>query len=150
MRAVIQRAREASVTTGGEIVGRIDRGMVILLGVGREDNPDHAEMLAGKIARLRIFPDEAEVANLSLIDTGFGALVISQFTLMADTRKGNRPGFSEAAPPERAEKLYEAFVRMLGEQIGHDRVSTGRFGAMMDVAFVNEGPYTVILESRVP
>ncbi|MGE3801699.1 MAG: D-aminoacyl-tRNA deacylase [Candidatus Kapaibacterium sp.] len=149
MKAVIQRARKASVTVDGEITGKIDRGMLILLGVGHDDNEAHAEMLAGKIARLRIFPDEREVPNLSLLDTGFEALVVSQFTLMADTRKGNRPGFAGAAPPEQAEQLYNAFVQFLREQIGKGSVATGRFAAMMDVAFVNEGPYTVLLESKI-
>ena len=149
MKAVVQRARKGSVTVGKEVVGKIDRGMVIFLGVGHDDDEAHAEMLAGKIARLRIFPDQRDVPNLSLIDTGFEALVVSQFTLMADTRKGNRPGFSGAAPPEQAERLYECFDRLHGEQIGNDQVSTGRFAAMMDVAFVNEGPYTLILESRI-
>ena len=106
-------------------------------------------MLAGKIARLRIFPDERDVPNLSLLNTGFEALVVSQFTLMADTRKGNRPGFAGAAPPEQAEQLYNAFVQFLREQIGEGSVATGRFAAMMDVAFVNEGPYTVLLESKI-
>ncbi|MCB0710703.1 MAG: D-tyrosyl-tRNA(Tyr) deacylase [Ignavibacteriae bacterium] len=149
MKAVIQRARQASVTVDGEITGKIDRGMLILLGVGHDDNEAHAEMLAGKIARLRIFPDERDVPNLSLLNTGFEALVVSQFTLMADTRKGNRPGFAGAAPPEQAEQLYNAFVQFLREQIGEGSVATGRFAAMMDVAFVNEGPYTVLLESKI-
>ena len=149
MRAVIQRAREASVKVEGECVGSIDRGMMILLGVGGDDNLDHAESLAGKIARLRIFPDDRGIPNYSLLDTGYEALVVSQFTLMADTRKGNRPGYAHAAPPDLAEQLYEEFVGFLRELIGEEKVQTGRFGAMMDVGFVNEGPYTLILESRV-
>lgn len=149
MKAVVQRAREASVTVEKEIVGNIPRGMVVLLGVGPDDNETHAESLAGKIARLRIFPDEHNVPNRSLLDTGMEALVVSQFTLMADTRKGNRPSYVGAAPPDHAERLYEHFVRALRGIIGEENVATGRFGAMMDVAFVNEGPYTLILESRV-
>lgn len=149
MKAVVQRAREASVTVEGSLVGNIRRGMVVLLGVGHEDNEAHAEHLAGKIARLRIFPDENEIPNRSLLDTGLEALVISQFTLMADTRKGNRPSYIDAAPPEPAERLYEHFVRTLRSLIGKEKVRTGQFAAMMDVAFVNEGPYTLILESKV-
>ena len=106
-------------------------------------------MLARKVAALRLFPDEGDVPNLSLVDTGFSALVISQFTLLADTRKGNRPGYSAAAPPELAEPLYELFVSELRAHLGSDRVATGRFGARMDVAFVNEGPFTLLLESKV-
>ncbi len=149
MKTVIQRARDASVTIDGQVVGSIERGIVALLGVAREDDARHARMLARKVAALRLFPDEHGTPNLSLIDTGYRALIISQFTLLADTRKGNRPGYSNAAPPERAEEMYEEFVRAMREHIGVDRVATGRFGAMMDVALVNEGPFTLLLESRV-
>jgi D-tyrosyl-tRNA(Tyr) deacylase len=149
MKAVVQRARAASVTVAGEIIGAIDRGMVVLLGVGRDDDEAHAAALARKVAALRLFPDAAEVPNLSLIDTGYSALVVSQFTLMADTRKGNRPSYIGAAPPEQAEHLYEHFVSELRTVLGADRVATGRFRAMMDVAFVNEGPFTLLLESKV-
>lgn len=147
MRVVVQRARDASVTVDGDVVGRIERGMIILLGVGHEDSEAGAEVLAGKIARLRIFPDERGVPNLSLLDTGLEAMVVSQFTLMADTRKGNRPSYVAAASPELAERLYEHFVGALREHLGGHKVATGRFAAMMDVLFVNEGPYTLILES---
>jgi D-tyrosyl-tRNA(Tyr) deacylase len=149
MKAVVQRAREGSVTVEGEVVGRIDRGMVLLLGVGRDDDAAHAAMLARKVAALRLFPDEAGVPNLSLVDTGYEALVISQFTLLGDTRKGNRPSYVGAAPPELAEALYERFVAELRALIGEGRVATGRFRVMMDVAFVNEGPFTLLLESKV-
>jgi len=149
MKAVVQRARGASVTVGGEIVGKIDRGMVLLLGVGRDDDAAHATMLARKIAALRLFPDAADVPNLSLVDTGYEALVVSQFTLLGDTRKGNRPSYGAAAGPEQAEALYEMFVADLRAIIGADRVATGRFRAMMDVAFVNEGPFTLLVESKV-
>ncbi len=149
MKAVVQRARGASVTIDGEVVGNIGRGMVVLLGVGREDDRAHAAMLARKIASLRLFPDANDVPNLSLLDTGYAALVVSQFTLMADTRKGNRPSYTGAAAPDLAVPLYEFFVSELRALIGADRVATGRFGAMMDVAFVNEGPFTLLLESRV-
>ena len=149
MKAVVQRAREASVRVDGEVVGAIDRGMVLLLGVARGDDERHAAMLARKVAALRLFDDPAGVPNLSLVDTGFGALVISQFTLLGDTRKGNRPSYIDAAPPELAERLYLYFVEQLGVAIGPERVATGRFRAMMDVAFVNEGPFTLLLESKV-
>jgi D-tyrosyl-tRNA(Tyr) deacylase len=149
MKAVIQRARDASVTVDGEIIGRIDRGLVVLLGVGREDNEAHARMLARKVAALRLFPDAADVPNLSLLDTGYSALVVSQFTLLGDTRKGNRPSYIDAAPPELAQALYELFVAALREELGPERVATGKFRAMMDVAFVNEGPFTLLLESKV-
>ncbi len=137
------------MTVSGEVVGAIERGMVVLVGVGHDDTSAHASMLARKIAALRIFPDALKIPNLSLVDTGYSALVISQFTLLADTRKGNRPGYSGAAAPEMAERLYEQFVQELRSHIGTDRVATGRFGAMMDVALVNEGPFTLLLESHV-
>ena len=148
MKAVIQRSGEASVKVDGAIVGQIDEGMVILLGVGHNDNTAHAEALANKIARIRIFPDEQGIPNHSLIDTGKKALVISQFTLMADTRKGNRPSYIGAAPPDKAESLYEHFVQALQNQLEANNVATGRFGAMMEVALVNQGPYTLVLESK--
>ena len=137
------------MTVAGETVGRIERGMIVLLGIGQDDDEAHATMLARKIAALRLFPDADDIPNLSLVDTGYSALVISQFTLLADTRKGNRPSYIAAARPEQAEPLYEQFVAALREQLGDDRVATGRFGAMMDVAFVNEGPFTLLLESKV-
>lgn len=149
MKAVIQRSGPAKVEVEGKIVGSIDGGMVILLGVGHEDDSAHAEALAGKVARIRIFPDDKDIPNHSLLDTGLEALVISQFTLMADTRKGNRPGYSDAAPPDQAEALYEHFVDSLKSSLGTDKVATGRFGAMMNVSLVNQGPYTLLLESRV-
>jgi D-tyrosyl-tRNA(Tyr) deacylase len=149
MKALVQRARDASVMVDGEVVGSIRRGMVLLLGVGHDDDERHAVMLARKIALLRLFPDEGGTPNLSLVDTGYSALVISQFTLYADTRKGNRPGYSGAAPPEQAEPLYRKFVDELRGQIGQDAVATGQFAAMMDVAFVNEGPFTLMVESKV-
>jgi D-tyrosyl-tRNA(Tyr) deacylase len=122
---------------------------VVLLGVGREDDDAHAAALARQVAALRLFPDAGDVPNLSLIDTGYAALVVSQFTLMADTRKGNRPSYVGAAPPGEAERLYERFVAELRDILGPGRVATGRFRAMMDVAFVNEGPFTLLLESKV-
>lgn len=149
MKAVIQRSGEATVKVAGELVGRIEEGMVILLGVGHDDNTAHAEALANKVARIRIFPDNQNVPNLSLIDTRKEALVISQFTLMADTRKGNRPSYMGAAPPEQAENLYEHFVKSLQNQL-QSNVATGHFGGMMEVSLTNLGPYTLVLESKVP
>jgi D-aminoacyl-tRNA deacylase len=149
MKAVVQRARAASVTVNGEVIGHIEKGMVLLLGVTRDDTEPHADMLARKIAALRLFPDAEGVPNLSLVDTGYSALIISQFTLCADTRKGNRPSYIDAARPEQAIPLYERFVAQLQQLIGPERVATGRFAAMMDVAFVNEGPFTLLLESKL-
>ncbi len=147
MRAVIQRSRNATVTVDGAIVGAIDRGLVILVGVGHDDTPEIAVALARKIAALRIFPDAHGAMNLSLLDTGYEALVVSQFTLMADTRKGNRPSYGAAAPAEKAQTLYEFFVARLRETIGDARVATGLFRAMMEVALVNEGPVTIVMEA---
>jgi D-aminoacyl-tRNA deacylase len=149
VKAVVQRARQASVSVDGEVVGAIEKGVVVLLGVGRDDDDAHAATLARKVAALRLFPDADGVANLSLIDTGYAALVVSQFTLHADTSKGNRPSYGGAASHELAETLYEAFVRELRTHVGAANVATGRFRAMMDVALVNEGPFTLLLESKV-
>lgn len=149
MKAVIQRARNATVRVAGEVVGAIPKGMVVLLGVAADDTEPHAVMLAKKVANLRLFPDDKDIPNLSLLDTGYGALVISQFTLLADTRKGNRPSYIAAAPPERANALYQRFVEELCLLIGHNNVATGQFREIMDVAFVNEGPFTLLLESKV-
>jgi D-aminoacyl-tRNA deacylase len=140
MRAVCQRVSKACVRVDGEVVGEIGPGLCILLGVGRGDDEGAAERLAGKIARLRIF----EGMDRSLLDTGGGALVVSQFTLLADTRKGTRPSFSEAAPPAEADPLYERFceaLRALGVP-----VATGVFGASMQVELVNDGPVTILLD----
>lgn len=145
MRAVVQRVRRASVTVDEQTVGAIEAGVLILLGVAPEDGEDEARWLTQKIANLRIFEDEAGKMNLSLLDIGGGALVISQFTLYGDCRKGRRPSFVGAAHPDLAEPLYERFCALLGE-VGVERVETGRFGAMMDVALVNAGPVTLVLE----
>ena len=128
----------------GEIVGEIGAGLCILLGVARADGPQEAERLAGRAARLRIFENEAGRLDHSLLDTGGQALVVSQFTLIADTAKGNRPSFSDAAAPEQAEPLYDAFCAALSAQ-GVD-VATGRFGARMALELVNDGPVTIVLE----
>lgn len=145
MRALVQRVSEARVTVAGRETGRIGAGLLILVCAMQADTPSDAESLAGKIARLRIFRDEAGKMNRSLLDTGGAALVVSQFTLAADTSRGNRPGFSAAAPPEIGEALYRHVsdtLRGLGI-----RVENGEFGADMDVALVNQGPVTIWLES---
>jgi D-tyrosyl-tRNA(Tyr) deacylase len=140
MRAVVQRVARARATPGGEI----GRGLCILLGVARGDRQEQAERLAGKVARLRIFPDEAGRFDRSVGDAAGAALVVSQFTLIADTAKGNRPSFAEAAPPEQAEPLYERFCAELSA-LGIP-VETGIFGASMAVELVNDGPVTIVLD----
>jgi len=147
MRAVLQRVSQASVTVGDEVVGAIGRGLLILLGIGVGDSEAEARLLAEKTANLRIFADEEGRFNRSLLDIGGEALVVSQFTLYADTRRGRRPSFSDAAPPEIAAPLVDIFadeLRRLGVA-----VSTGRFGAMMRVALVNDGPVTILLDSAI-
>jgi len=145
MRAILQRVSEASVEVDGVIVGRSGPGLLVLLGVGHGDGEAQARSLAEKSARLRIFADEAGKFNHSLLDSAGSALVVSQFTLYADTRRGRRPGFTDAAPPELAAPLVEAFcaaLRALGVP-----VETGSFGANMRVALVNDGPVTIILDT---
>jgi D-tyrosyl-tRNA(Tyr) deacylase len=146
VRAVVQRVSSASVRVDGETVGACGRGLLVLVGVGRGDTAETASRLAAKIARLRIFPDEADRFDRSLLDTGGDALVVSQFTLLADGRsqKGARPSFSDAARPEVAEPLVGAFVDALRAEGAH--VETGVFGARMEVVLVNDGPVTLILE----
>lgn len=146
MKAVVQRVSRAEVRTGGELAGRIDAGVCILLGVGRSDGQAEVDWLAGKVARLRIFPDEDGRFDRSLLDTGGGALVVSQFTLYGDSRKGNRPSFTGAADPADAEPLYEAFCTALAGA-GVRPVERGRFGAAMALELVNEGPVTILLEA---
>lgn len=146
MKVVVQRSKEAQVTVDGEIVGRIDRGLMLLVGVGHEDTEEDAKYLADKIAGLRIFEDEQEKMNFSVKDIGGGILSVSQFTLYGDCRKGRRPNFMGAARPEQAEALYDKFNDLLRAQGLH--VETGAFGKMMDVAFTNWGPVTLILESK--
>jgi D-tyrosyl-tRNA(Tyr) deacylase len=147
MRAVIQRAARAEVAVNGVTIGKIGRGLVILLGVGREDTEADADYLAEKAAGLRIFPDAEEKMNLSVLDISGGALVVSQFTLYGDVRKGKRPSFIDAAPPEQAKALYERFVARL-KTLGVRDVATGEFQAMMDVSLVNAGPVTILVDSR--
>lgn len=146
MRAVVQRVSKASVQVDQEIVGRIDRGLLVLLGITHSDTPGQAQWLAEKIAGLRIFEDDQGKMNRDVTEVQGTILVVSQFTLYGNTQKGRRPSFVEAAPPEIAIPLYEAFInglRALG--IGTE---TGRFGAMMQVELINEGPVTLILDSK--
>ena len=143
MRAVVQRVAWARVLVGGETVGEVGPGLCVLLGVARGDTAAEAERLAGRVARLRVFEDERGRFDRSLLDIGGAALVVSQFTLLADTAKGNRPSFSEAAPPEEAEPLYERFREALAA-LGAP-VASGRFGARMSLELANDGPVTIVL-----
>ncbi|MBP85850.1 MAG: D-tyrosyl-tRNA(Tyr) deacylase [Planctomycetaceae bacterium] len=145
MRACVQRVTEASVTVDDQIVGRIARGLLVLLGVGHDDSDDDARQLADKICCLRIFEDEDNKMNRSLEDIAGALLVVSQFTLFGDCRKGRRPSFTKAAPPERADQLYQTFVAAVG--VRGIKVETGQFRAHMDVALVNDGPVTLLLDS---
>jgi D-tyrosyl-tRNA(Tyr) deacylase len=148
VRALLQRVRRGEVRVAGEVVGSIDEGLVILLGVGRADTEQLANDLARKIAELRIFRDAEGRTNRSLLDTGGAVLVVSQFTLYADTRRGRRPGFTAAAPPELAERLCQRFAAsMAGLEVS---VATGRFGAEMLVELVNDGPFTIWLDTDRP
>ena len=146
MRAVVQRVTRASVKVEGEIIGEIGNGLVVLLGIARDDTKVEAAYLVDKIANLRIFDDEAGKMNLSLKDTNGGLLIISQFTLYGDVRRGLRPSWIDAAPPEVAEPLYDFFVRQARATI--DNVATGKFQAMMQVELINDGPVTILLDSK--
>ena len=146
MKALLQRVSEASVSVSGEEVGRIDRGLVVLVGVASGDTEKDAQYLVQKITGLRIFADEEGKFNLSALDIGGELLLVSQFTLLADTRKGRRPSFIEAAPPEQAEALFECFVAQA--RASGLRVATGRFQQHMQVAIQNDGPVTLMLDSR--
>ena len=145
MRAVVTRVRSASVTIHGVTHGKIGLGFLVLLGIGPEDTPELCARLAEKIVHVRVFPDEVGKMNRSIEQAGGAFLVVSQFTLYADTKHGNRPGFSAAARPELAIPLYERFVADLRAALGPDRVGTGRFGAYMKVALENDGPFSVEL-----
>lgn len=145
MRAVLQRVTRAKVTVDNETVGSIARGLLVLLGVARGDGPNEARRLAEKTAELRIFADADGKFNRSLVDMGGSALVVSQFTLLADVRRGRRPSFVEAAPPDEAERLVDSFVAALRER--GVRVETGRFGAHMLVDLENDGPVTIVLDT---
>ena len=145
MRAVIQRVDQASVTVGQEVTGQIATGLLVLLGVGKQDGPKQVAWMADKLVGLRVFEDEAGKMNLSLADVGGAMLVVSQFTLFGDCKKGRRPSFIEAAPPELAEELYEAFVAAVRDR--GVEVATGRFRKQMEVALVNNGPVTLWVET---
>ena len=146
MRAVIQRVKESSVSVNDEMIGKIGVGLMVLLGVAKTDRTEDADYLAAKIVNLRIFEDENLKMNKSLLDTGGEMLVVSQFTLLADCRKGRRPSFVHSAGPDKASELYKRFVEQVRQQ--GVNVSTGRFRAMMNVSLINDGPVTLIVESR--
>lgn len=146
MRACVQRITRGSVTVDGEVIGKIAAGLVVLLGVGPDDDESDVRFMADKLTQLRIFEDADEKMNLSLIDTGGAMLVVSQFTLMGDCRKGRRPSFVAAAKPDRANELYEQFV---AEVKSRDvETATGKFQAMMEVELVNDGPVTMLVDSK--
>jgi D-tyrosyl-tRNA(Tyr) deacylase len=146
MRAVVQRVKEAWVTVNGEEVGRIGPGLLILAGVAADDGPEDVHYLAKKLANLRIFAEDDRLLHLSLLDLNYEALIVSQFTILGDCRKGRRPSFDLAAPPELAEKLYEDLVAALA---GYGlKVATGRFRVMMEVGLINDGPVTLLLDSK--
>lgn len=148
MRALVQRVSGASVEIAGARHAEIGAGMLVLLGVSTRDDQESARYLAERCAHLRIFEDAEQKMNRSVADTGGEALVVSQFTLYGDARKGHRPGFTDAARPEQAEALYEVFVRCLRGHLGDAKVATGVFRATMQVALVNDGPVTLLLESK--
>ncbi|HUN13696.1 MAG TPA: D-aminoacyl-tRNA deacylase [Alistipes sp.] len=147
MRLLVQRVRSAAVDIGGERCSEIGAGLLVLVGVGGDDTQEDIEYLAGKLVRLRIFDDEAGIMNLDVKQAGGGVLAVSQFTLMASTRKGNRPSYVKAAPEAVSRPLYEAFVRRVEELLGQ-AVPTGRFGADMQVSLVNDGPVTIWMDSK--
>lgn len=145
MRAVVQRVGHARIDVEGETIGSIGKGFLILLGVGQNDTEAHIERLWSKIFKMRIFEDENGKANLSLADVGGEVLVVSQFTLYANCKRGNRPSFTEAGSPDEANRLYELFVERARRDVA--RVETGSFGAMMDVSLTNDGPFTIVLDT---
>jgi len=147
MRTVIQRVSQASVKIDGQIKGEISTGLLVLLGIEEADSDDDIEWLSGKIVRLRVFPDRNGVMNLSIAEAGGDILLISQFTLHASTRKGNRPSYIRAAKPETAIPLYEKFIHQLEKDLGKT-VQTGRFGAMMQVSLINDGPVTLVMDTK--
>lgn len=146
MRAVVQRVSNAEVRVDGQVVGRIGPGLLVLLGVGKGDAEADADYLADKVVNLRVFPDEQGQMNRSVLDAGGAVLVVSQFTLHGDCRRGRRPGYSDAAPPEQASRLYAHFVTRVRDS--SVPTEAGVFRAMMDVALVNQGPVTLLLDSR--
>lgn len=146
MRIVIQRVKSASVTVDEKKIGKIGKGLLVLLGVSHDDSEKDANYLVEKTLNLRIFEDSADKMNLSLLDIKGELLVVSQFTLYGDTRKGRRPSFIDAAPPDKANQLYEYFVSEVSKQVL--QVETGKFQAMMDVQLINDGPVTILLDSK--
>jgi D-tyrosyl-tRNA(Tyr) deacylase len=146
MRAVVQLAQKASVSVNGAVISEIGYGLLVLLGVRKNDTPSDARMLAEKIVNLRIFPDQGKLMNLSVLDFKGQMLIVSQFTLYGDCRKGRRPSYSDAAPPDQAEELYELFIKETA-RLGVP-VASGKFQAMMDVALINDGPVTLLLDSE--
>lgn len=148
MRALIQRCKSASVRVKDQTIGAIDQGLLILLGIGQDDNVQDMDWLLAKILKLRIFNDEAGLMNLSVDDIQGQILVVSQFTLHAQTKKGSRPSYIKAAAPELAQIQYESFVAKLKSQIGDSRVATGKFGAMMEVELINDGPVTIWIDTK--
>jgi D-aminoacyl-tRNA deacylase len=147
LRALVQRVREASVAVGGTLSGRIGPGLLVLAGIGSDDTDEDRDWLVRKIVNLRIFGDAEGVMNLAIGETGGAVLAVSQFTLYASTRKGNRPSWSNAAPPAIAQPAFDAFVTSLSRELGRP-VATGVFGADMEVALINDGPVTIWLDSR--
>jgi D-tyrosyl-tRNA(Tyr) deacylase len=148
MRAVIQRVSRASVSINNVIHGQVVHGLLVFLGIEEADNPEDIHWLSGKIVKLRIFPDENDVMNKSILEAGGDILLISQFTLHASTRKGNRPSYIKAARPEKAIPMYESFIEQLELDLGK-KVEKGEFGAMMEIELVNSGPVTIIIDSKV-
>ncbi len=146
MRAVVQRVKEAAVTVDGEIVGQIGPGLLVLAGVAKDDGPADVAYIANKIASLRIFPEDDRLLHRTTAEIGGSVLVVSQFTILGDCRKGRRPSFDQAAPPELAERLYEELAAALAKT--GLPVATGRFRAMMEVSLVNDGPVTLLLDSK--
>ncbi len=144
MKAVIQRVQQAEVKVDGNVTGSINKGLLVFLGIGKEDNEDRLNFLVNKIINLRVFEDESGKMNLSVKDTNGEILVVSQFTLYGDVKKGYRPNFMNAAPPEVAEQYYELFIKKLKEN--GIKTETGKFGAMMQVHLINDGPVTIIIE----
>jgi D-aminoacyl-tRNA deacylase len=147
MRAVVQRVSRAEVRVDAEVIGRIDKGLCVLVGAGKDDGPADVEQLVDKVVNLRVFEDEAGKMNLSLLDVGGGLLAVSQFTLYGDARKGRRPSFVDALEPVAAEKLYDDFIAA-ARRAGVARVETGRFRAMMEVDLVNWGPVTILVDTK--
>ena len=147
MRVILQRVSEASVTVGEQVISKIKHGFLILLGIEEADDESDIPWLVGKISKMRVFDDDDGKMNLSLLDCEGEALVVSQFTLHASSKKGNRPSFIKAARPDQAEPLYEAFCKSLSAQLTHP-VGRGSFGAMMQVSLINDGPVTITIDSR--